>query len=84
MKPEKIVLRKMRMALKFPFQTSFGTQVDRDFVIVELHAGDHVGYGECTVATKPLYNEETPETARIDQVPLRTALVAEMLKVLAA
>ncbi|CAB3390065.1 protein of unknown function [Kyrpidia spormannii] len=43
-----------------------------------------MGYGECTVATKPLYNEETPETARIDQVPLRTALVAEMLKVLAA
>jgi O-succinylbenzoate synthase len=63
MKAEKIVLRKMQMKLKSPFRTSFGTQRLRRFVLVEVHTKDHVGYGECTVGSQPLYNEETPETA---------------------
>lgn len=63
MKAEKIVLRKMRMTLKSPFQTSFGTQTVRDFILVEVHTRDFVGYGECVVSGEPLYSEETVGTA---------------------
>lgn len=63
MKVEKIVLRKMSMQLKSPFQTSFGTEVVRDFILTEVYTKDHVGYGECVVSGKPLYSEETVGTA---------------------
>jgi len=63
MKAEKIVLRKMRMSLQVPFTTSFGTQQVRDFILVEVHTADSVGYGECVVSGKPFYSEETAGTA---------------------
>ncbi|MFY0546098.1 o-succinylbenzoate synthase [Brevibacillus sp. H7] len=63
MKADKIVLRKMCMKLKSPFQTSFGTQQVRDFILVEVHTKDHIGYGECVVSGQPLYSEETVGTA---------------------
>lgn len=63
MKIEKIVLRKMSMVMKSPFQTSFGTQTDRDFILTEVHTKDHVGYGECVVSANPFYSEETVGTS---------------------
>lgn len=60
---EKVVIRKMKMDLKFPFQTSFGTEQERLFLITEIHSGDHVGYGECVVNANPYYSEETVSTA---------------------
>ncbi|RSK36507.1 o-succinylbenzoate synthase [Bhargavaea beijingensis] len=63
MKIEKIVLRRMQLELKEPFQTSFGTQKEREFFIVEAYSKDHVGYGECVVNSRPLYSEETVKTA---------------------
>ncbi len=62
MKADKIVLRKMQMNLKAPFQTSFGTTTVKEFYITELHCGDHIGYGECVADWDPLYNEETIKT----------------------
>lgn len=63
MKLDKIVLRRMELELKAPFQTSFGTQVVREFIVVEAHGEGHIGYGECVVSSEPLYNEETVKTA---------------------
>jgi o-succinylbenzoate synthase len=63
MKIDKIVLRKLKMDLKFPFQTSFGTQTDREFIIAEVYEGNQVGYGECVVNSNPFYSEETVYTA---------------------
>lgn len=63
MKIEKVVLRKLKMDLKFPFQTSFGTQTNREFIITEVYDGTDVGYGECVVNSNPFYNEETVQTA---------------------
>lgn len=60
---EKITMRKMNLKLKFPFQTSFGTQTEREFIIVEVRDGENVGYGECVVSSRPLYSEETVKTA---------------------
>ncbi|PLR95975.1 o-succinylbenzoate synthase [Bacillus sp. T33-2] len=63
MRIDKVVIRRLKMDLKFPFQTSFGTQTDREFLITEVYDGNHVGYGECVVNSNPFYNEETVETA---------------------
>lgn len=63
MKLNSIVLRRMQLELKAPFQTSFGTQVVREFIVVEAHSDDETGYGECVVTSEPLYNEETVKTS---------------------
>lgn len=63
MKIEKIVVRKMIMNMKSPFETSFGTQQERSFLIIEAHSNGLVGYGECVVSGFPYYSEETVSTA---------------------
>jgi O-succinylbenzoate synthase len=63
MKLNSIILRRMQLELKAPFQTSFGTQVVREFIVVEAHSDDETGYGECVVTSEPLYNEETVKTS---------------------
>lgn len=63
MKIDKIVVRKMVMNMKAPFETSFGTQQERSFLIVEAHSNGLVGYGECVVSGFPYYSEETVSTA---------------------
>src|SRR5476649_192421 len=63
MKIDKIVLRKMKMALKTPFTTSFATQTEKRFSIVEVHTQGQIGYGDCSAIALPFYNEETNVTA---------------------
>lgn len=65
MEINKVVLRKMNLELKSPFQTSFGVQKERDFMIIELHSDNHIGYGECVASAKPLYSEETVGTVEL-------------------
>lgn len=62
MKADKIVLRKMQLNLKEPFQTSFGVTTVKEFYVTEVHTKDHIGYGECVADIDPLYNEETVKT----------------------
>jgi O-succinylbenzoate synthase len=45
------------------FETSFGREFDRRFILVKVMAGGLTGWGECVAAEKPLYSEETTETA---------------------
>ncbi len=48
-----------------PFETSFGVETTRRFLLVELEgAGGEVGRGECVAATEPLYSGESVATAR--------------------
>lgn len=63
MKIKKLILRKMRMELKTPFETSFGVMKDKHFIVAELHSADQVGYGDCSAFASPWYNEETTVTA---------------------
>jgi O-succinylbenzoate synthase len=51
------------MALKFPFETSFGRIHTRDCLLVEAFSNDLVGYGECAADFAPGYSYETAETA---------------------
>ncbi|MCB1020063.1 MAG: o-succinylbenzoate synthase [Acidobacteria bacterium] len=55
---DRITLREIRMTLKHPFETSFGVTHERRVLLVEVESGGVSGWGEATVKTRPLYNEE--------------------------
>jgi o-succinylbenzoate synthase len=59
----RIELRRIRMRLVSPFQTSFGTTHDREALIVAAHADGHLGYGEVVADVRPAYSYETTQTA---------------------
>ena len=60
---EAVTLRKLKMRLKAPFETSFGITRDRTVVLVELLADGVTGWAEVTTSEGPFFNSETPETA---------------------
>lgn len=51
-------LRRLRMPLVGPFRTSFGTQTERDILLVKLTGEDSEGWGECVAMDVPLYSSE--------------------------
>jgi O-succinylbenzoate synthase len=58
-----ITLSHLRMRLKTPFETSFGSIIDRECILIEAKADDLVGYGECVADRDPGYSYETSGTA---------------------
>ena len=56
MKIEAVELRRIAMPLVAPFRTSFGTETDRDILLVRVVAGDAEGWGECVAMADPLYS----------------------------
>ncbi|PLT33390.1 o-succinylbenzoate synthase [Bacillus sp. V5-8f] len=63
MKIKQVVLRQLKMELLYPFVTSFGTEYDRDFILVEAISDDGIsGWAECVAMVDPFYNEETVKT----------------------
>lgn len=60
---ERSRLRVVSLPLVSPFTTSFGTQVERRALLVELHAQGMVGFGECAAGIDPGYSSETYRTA---------------------
>jgi len=64
LKLNKLELREIVLPLNAPFETSFGTSVERRIMIIRVFDNDGaVGYGECTAPENPFYNHETIETA---------------------
>ncbi|WAA10890.1 o-succinylbenzoate synthase [Fervidibacillus albus] len=63
MQINEIRLHRLRMHLKQPFLTSFGTISEKEFFIIEV-IDDHgtIGYGESVAFTTPWYTEETVKT----------------------
>ncbi|WP_252503109.1 o-succinylbenzoate synthase [Sporosarcina sp. Marseille-Q4943] len=60
---QEINIRKMKMKMKHPFTTSFGTFHEKKFLLLE--AKDELGnsgWGESVAFDSPWYNEETLET----------------------
>ncbi len=62
-----VELRIVKMPLKSPFTTSFGTEVDKVALLLAVHAQlrwpggqliDTVGWGECVAMEDPLYSSE--------------------------
>jgi O-succinylbenzoate synthase len=61
---ERIELREIELALKSPFETSFGRTTRRRILIVRVFDKTGAsGYGECVAAEGPFYNHETVDTA---------------------
>ncbi|TKK78983.1 o-succinylbenzoate synthase [Herbidospora galbida] len=58
MKLRGIELRRVSMPLVAPFRTSFGTQTERDILLVKAVTDDAEGWGECVALTDPLYSPE--------------------------
>jgi o-succinylbenzoate synthase len=63
MKIDAIILREIRMPLVQPFQTSFGTTIDRRIMLVEIKAEGFTGWGECVAGEHPYFSDETIDTA---------------------
>jgi O-succinylbenzoate synthase len=63
MKIKKVILRHMKLDLLHPFTTSFGTEYDREFILLEVISEDGIsGWAESVAMLDPLYNEETLKT----------------------
>jgi len=60
---ELITIHLVRLPLKAPFTTSFGTVSDRDQILIEVSGGGISGWGESAVLPFPFYNPETTATA---------------------
>ncbi len=63
MRIESITLRKLKMRLKSPFETSFGVTHERTLVLVEILADGLTGWSEVTAMEGPSFNSETVDTA---------------------
>ena len=60
---KEMTIRKMKMTMKHPFTTSFGTFQDKDFLLLEVKDElGNTGWGESVAFHSPWYNEETLET----------------------
>ena len=63
MQIKEVVLRHLKMNMKFDFTTSFGTIRDKEFILVEVKDENGMsGWGESVAFTAPWYNEETLRT----------------------
>lgn len=61
---QEVVLHKVKMRMRNPFTTSFGTEQDRLFLLVEVKSEDGItGWGECVTSELPLYIEEFTDSA---------------------
>ncbi|GID28676.1 o-succinylbenzoate synthase [Paractinoplanes brasiliensis] len=63
MKLAGIELRRIRMPLVAPFRTSFGTETERDVLLLRAVTDEAEGWGECVAMSDPLYSSEYVEAA---------------------
>ncbi|MFC4536630.1 o-succinylbenzoate synthase [Sphaerisporangium dianthi] len=58
MKITGVELRRVAMPLVAPFRTSFGTETERDVLLVRVVTPEGEGWGECVAMSEPLYSSE--------------------------
>jgi len=63
-KLEALELRRISMPLVSPFRTSFGTETERDVLMVKALTPDAEGWGECVAMSEPLYSSEHVDGAQ--------------------
>src|SRR5438105_5472803 len=64
MKLEAVELRRIRLQLVAPFRTSFGSQVERDILLVHAFTDKGDGWGECVALAAPVYSSEYVDGAQ--------------------
>lgn len=63
MKLDQITVRHIKMPMKAPFSTSFGTIDEKEFLLIEAKdQSGNVGWGEAVAFVEPWYTEETLKT----------------------
>ncbi len=63
MKIERIEMHQLSLQYVFPFETSFGRETQREFILVAVSADGVTGWGECVAGAGPWYAYETVGTA---------------------
>ena len=58
MKLTGVELRRIKLPLVSPFRTSFGTETQRDILLVRAVTPDAEGWAECVAMEEPLYSSE--------------------------
>src|SRR5690349_10989010 len=64
MKLEAVEMRRIRMPLVAPFETSFGVQTERDILLLKAITSDGEGWGECVAGEEPTYSSEYVDGAQ--------------------
>lgn len=64
MKLEAVELRRIRLSLVAPFETSFGVQHERDILILKAITSEGEGWGECVAGEDPTYSSEYVDGAQ--------------------
>ncbi|CAM4094217.1 o-succinylbenzoate synthase [Lederbergia lenta] len=60
---KEVIVRQLKMKMKFDFTTSFGTIKDKEFLLIEVKDEQgNSGWGESGAFHAPWYNEETIQT----------------------
>ncbi len=61
---EAVELRRIRLPLVAPFETSFGIQTERDILLLKAITSVGEGWGECVATEEPTYSSEYIEAAQ--------------------
>jgi O-succinylbenzoate synthase len=64
MKLSAVELRRVSLPLVSPFRTSFGTETEKDALLVRAITPDVEGWGECVAMQEPLYSYEYVDAAQ--------------------
>jgi len=64
MKLEAFELRRISLPLVAPFRTSFGTETERDVLLVRAITPEADGWGECVALAEPVYSPEYVDGAQ--------------------
>jgi O-succinylbenzoate synthase len=78
MKLESVELIRIELPLVAPFRTSFGTESDRDVLLVHVITPEAEGWSECVAGSEPLYSAEYVDGAH---ALIRTHLVPRLFAV---
>ena len=64
MKLNSLELRRIKLDLVAPFETSFGVQTEKDVLLVKVSMEGAEGWGECVAGEKPDYSSEYVDAAQ--------------------
>ncbi len=64
MKLHAVELRRIKLSLVAPFETSFGVQTERDILLLHALTDEREGWGECVAGEEPTYSSEYVEGAQ--------------------
>ncbi len=64
MRLEAVELRRIRLSLVAPFETSFGVQTERDILLLKAVTSEGEGWGECVAGEEPTYSSEYVDAAQ--------------------